>query len=231
MNRPLIVLATAAVAVGAFGAAAFFIPRDAGTPSRVVAAVDAGARDAVTPEAEDERLVRPHAPVLGDPDAPVTVVEFFDPACEACRAFHPTVKRILNDNPDDVRVVMRYTPFHGEASETAIAVLEAARAQGVFEPVLEALLERQREWASHDAPAADRTLTIAAEVGLDVEAARTQMMSPMAVGLINADRADVEAVGIRGTPTFFVNGRPLEEFGQDELIEAVDRAVAATRAS
>lgn len=69
----------------------------------------------------------------------MTIVEFFDPACEACRAFHPIVKQILTQYPDDVRVVMRYTPFHGEGSELAIKVLEAARLQDVFVPVLEAL--------------------------------------------------------------------------------------------
>ena len=57
----------------------------------------------------------------------VTIVEFFDPACEACRAFYPVVEDILTDYPDDVRVVLRYAAFHGEASEQAIKVLEAAR--------------------------------------------------------------------------------------------------------
>ena len=56
-----------------------------------------------------------------------TIVEFFDPACEACRAFHPIVKDIMAEHGDAVRVVIRYTPFHGAASEEAIRVLEAAR--------------------------------------------------------------------------------------------------------
>lgn len=238
MNRTLVVAATVVVAVSAFGVAAFLIPGDTGTTDLTTASIgtattaasDSEGDVAGTPSPPSELLVREHSPILGDPDAPVTIVEFFDPACEACRAFHPTVKALVADNPGMVRVVVRYTPFHGEASETAIAVLEAARAQDVFEPVLEALLDRQREWASHDAPAADLTLTIAQDAGLDVEAARTWMMSPMTVGVINADRADVEAVGVRGTPTFFIDGRPLEEFGQRELVEAVERAVAEAKA-
>ncbi|MDT9156070.1 DsbA family protein, partial [Escherichia coli] len=78
-----------------------------------------------------------------------TVVEFFDPACEACRAFYPLTKRILEAYPEKVRLVVRYTPFHGDVSETAIRVLEVARRQDVFQPVLEALLARQSQWAAH----------------------------------------------------------------------------------
>ena len=45
-------------------------------------------------------LIRPHSPVLGPADAPVTLVEFFDPSCEACRAFHPVVQEIHQPVPD-----------------------------------------------------------------------------------------------------------------------------------
>ena len=75
----------------------------------------------------ENSLVRAHSPVLGSEEAPVTVVEFFDPACEACRAFYPLTKRILEAYPEKVRLVVRYTPFHGDVSETAIRVLEVAR--------------------------------------------------------------------------------------------------------
>ena len=54
-----------------------------------------------------------NSPVFGSANAPVTVVEFFDPSCEACRAFYPYVKQILAENPNDVRLVLRYVLFHG----------------------------------------------------------------------------------------------------------------------
>ena len=226
MKKTPLVLLTLVVALGLFGAAAWLVPTGrTPAPDSVATAVT---RVEVN---EPERLIRSHSPSLGREDAPVTIVEFFDPACEACRAFHPTVKRILAENPDTVRVVLRYTPFHGEGSEVAIATLEAARDQGVFEPVLEALLERQREWASHGAPATERIMGIAVEAGLDPDRARLLMQSPETIGLINADRRDVEALGIRGTPTFFVNGEPLAEFGERELVETVERAVSEVRGS
>ena len=226
MNKITLVLVTFAVAIGAFGAAAWFIPID-----RPTTGTSAATKITQVEVSEPDRLVRSYSPVLGRRDAPVTVVEFLDPACEACRAFHPTVKRILAENPDTVRVVVRYTPFHGEVSEVAIATLEAAREQGVFEPVLEALFERQREWASHGAPASDLITGIAAEAGLDHERAHPVMRSPETVGIMNSDRADVEALGIRGTPTFFVNGKPLAEFGERQLMEAVEREVSLVQGS
>ena len=89
--------------------------------------------------------------------------------------------------------------------------------QGVFEPVLEALLREQQRWASHAAPDPGQLLQIAAAAGLDAEAARDEMLFPGTTGIINQDREDVEAVGVRATPTFFVNGKRLDPFGEAEL--------------
>ena len=215
MNRRTLIIVTAVVAVGLFAIGGLLY-----SPTSKEVAV-------TKPVSNEAPLVRPHSPVFGAKDAPVTIVEFFDPACEACRAFHPVVKKILCEFQGKVRVVLRYTPFHGEASEQAIRVLEAARMQGVFEPVLEALLEFQPRWASHGAPAPGLILAIAEQAGLDADNAQTQMMAPQTVGVLNQDRADVEAVGVRQTPTFFVNGKPLDPFGADELRALVAAEVSA----
>ena len=216
MNTRTLIVSILVAALAIFGLGAWYVSQPDGVEL-----------SSVTPIEAEDALVRSHSPILGPTDAPVTVVEFFDPACEACRAFHPTVKGILADHPEDVRVVVRYTPFHGEASEVAIKALEAARMQGVFEPVLEALLEAQPRWASHGTPNVDLVMEVAAAAGLDPEAARDQMRAPDVIGTLNQDRADVEAVGIRGTPTFFVNGKPLPEFGPDQLIALVEAEVDA----
>lgn len=220
MNRKPLVLGILGVALAVFAVAAWYGTR----PVAVVGPPP-------VPPAFAEALVRSHAPVLGRADAPVTIVEFFDPACEACRAFHPIVKSLLAEHGDAVRVVIRYTPFHGELSDRAIRVLEAARMQGAFEPVLEALLVQQPRWAAHATPRPDLILPIAVSAGLDAAAAATQMLSPMVVGVLNRDRADVQTVGVRQTPTFFVNGRPLQPFGERELRALVAAEVAAARRS
>ena len=218
MNRRGLILSVLALGVAGFGGATWFANR----PGPVAEV------EPVAPELADA-MIRPYSPILGPSDAPVTIVEFFDPACEACRAFHPIVKDIMAEHGDAVRVVIRYTPFHGAASEEAIRVLEAARMQDVYMPVLEAVLREQPRWASHGAPAPGLILQIAATVGLDAEAARTQVLAPDVVAILNQDRADVETVGVRQTPTFFVNGKPLDPFGEAELRRLVAAEVAAAQ--
>ena len=215
MNRKILVISILIAALIAFGGAAWYV-------SQPVPTTDVAAADSEVTEA----LVRGHSPILGPEEAPVTIVEFFDPACEACRAFYPVVEDILTDYPDDVRVVLRYAAFHGEASEQAIKVLEAARMQDVFVPVLEAVLEAQPEWATHGSAPQASILEIAGGAGLDVEAASSQIMSTSTDGLMNQDRTDIETIGVSQTPTFFVNGRPLTEFGAEQLRALVDEEVA-----
>lgn len=216
MTRKTLIVAVLALAISAFAAAAWYVTRP-----KPVADVPS------VPPQVAEALIRPYSPILGPKDAPVTIYEFFDPACEACRAFHPIVKDIMAQHGDKVRVAIRYTPFHGEASEIAIRVLEAARMQDRFEPVLEALLQMQPRWASHGNMRPDFILEIAALAGLDKETALTQMQAPDVVAILNQDRADVATVGVRKTPTFFVNGKPVEPFGEAELRALVAAEVAA----
>lgn len=218
MNRRGLILSVLALGAAGFGGATWFANR----PGPVAEA------EPVAPELA-EAMIRPYSPILGPADAPVTIVEFFDPACEACRAFHPIVKAIMAEHGEAVRVVIRYTPFHGAASEEAIRVLEAARMQDVYVPVLEAVLREQPRWASHGAPAPGLILQVAATAGLDAEAARSQMLAPGVVAILNQDRADVETVGIRQTPTFFVNGKPLDPFGEAELRRLVAAEVASAQ--
>ena len=218
MNRRGLILSVLALGVAGFGGATWYATR----PGPVAEA------EPVAPELA-EALIRSYSPVLGPEDAPVTIVEFFDPACEACRAFYPVVEAIMAEHGDAVRVVIRYTPFHGAASEEAIRVLEAARMQGVFEPVLEVVLREQPRWASHGAPEPGLILEIAATAGLDAEAARPQMLAPGVMAILNQDRADVETMGVGQTPTFFVNGKPLDPFGEAELRSLVAAEVAAAR--
>lgn len=205
MNKKPLLIATLALAVAAFAVGAWYATRPApvGDGPPVIAQAD--------------RLIRAYSPVLGPEDAAVTIVEFFDPACEGCRAFHPIVKDILAQYPEEVRVVVRYTPFHGESSEDAILALEAARIQGVYLPVMDALMTYQNAWARRGPAVPGKIMSIAGAAGLDTAAAESQMKMPDIMAILNQDRADVASVGINQTPTFFVNGKPLEPFGEATL--------------
>ena len=120
--------------------------------------------------------------------------------------------------------MLRYTVFH-EGSDEAVRILEAARMQDKFEPVLDALLEQQPGWALHDRPEMEVAWEIAATAGLDLEKAEADKLFPGITGVLNQDMADVEALGIRKTPTFFLNGRRLENFSAESLIADVRLAV------
>lgn len=258
MNRRTIVLAIAAGALALFALAAYFFrgagedaavdfappqapqiaaPIDAApdAPADSATDTDAASADGGAPAASASVpaptwnvYVRRHSPVIGPANAPVTIVEFFDPSCEACRAFHPIVKQIMAQYPNEVRLVLRYTPLH-EGSDEAVRILETARRQDVFEPVLEALFVEQPQWAVHGNPQLERAWTVAAGAGLDVTQARSGMMAPAITAVLRQDIADATALGVRGTPTFFVNERPLPSFGPQQLYDLVRAEVEAAR--
>lgn len=167
---------------------------------------------------------RSYSPSIGPDNAAVTVVEFFDPACEACRAFYPYVKEMLKRHSEDVRLVLRYAAFH-EGSDTVIQMLEAARLQNLFEPVLEALLIDQNQWASHHSPNIDRAWELAKTAGLDIQQAKETIKSGKFDQLLKQENADIRSLKVSKTPTFFVNKMPLESFGPDQLYTLVQKEI------
>jgi protein-disulfide isomerase len=169
--------------------------------------------------------------VVGPAEAPVTIVEFFDPACEGCRAYYPYVKQILAMHPREARLVMRYVTFHGEISVEGVRILEAARQQQMFERVLEALFAGFDGWASHSAPSSARAWEIAGAAGLDVERARAWVAEGAVEKMLEIEMADARAARIGSTPTFFVNGKPLPEPGPDALLRMVRVAAGAGAAA
>jgi len=216
MSRRTLVILTAIVAVAVFAAAGVWFSRK-------------DASEAGAALANDTLLVRPHSPVFGPKAAPVTIVEFFDPACETCRAFYPVVKEIMARFPGQVRLVIRYTPLH-QGSDEVVRLLETARLQLKFEPVLEAILRAQPQWASHSAPRLEKAWEAAAAAGLDVGQARNALMSPDITAVLEQDRRDSMAVGARRTPTFVVNGKHLPSFGAQQIYDLVESEVRAARA-
>ncbi len=181
----------------------------------------------------DDRLVRPDSPSLGPADAPVTLVECLDPECESCGAFGPVVKKILKDYGGKVRLVVRYMPFHPN-SRLAAAYTEAAGEQGKYWEMQEVLFRRQPEWGEihgHGAQAAAAARRepvpvlferYAAELGLDVERVRAAVAENRYASKVERDMKDGQSLGVSKTPTFFVNGRMLMRFSQQDLRSLID---------
>ena len=182
------------------------------------------------PDAKRVALIRMHSPTLGKTDAPVVIVEFFDPACGTCAAFYPRVKEIMAANADRIRLVLRYAPFH-KGSDKVVAVLEAARKQGKFWPALEALLLTQDDWSPNHLPQVDRVWKHLEGLGLDLDKVRADMTAPEIARVIAQDLDDAQALNVTQTPEYFVNGKPLPSFGLEQLQKLIADALSETRRS
>ena len=171
-----------------------------------------------------EILERSHSPRKGPATAKVTIVEYFDPACETCAAFHPFVMQLMEENPGKIQVIMRYAPFH-KGSDYVIALLEATRAQGKYWETLEAAYASQQVWASHHDPQPQKLWMQLSTVGLDFSKAEQDMQSEQTIRNINQDIIDLKALKVSKTPSFFVNGKPLVEFGSDQLRTLIEEEI------
>ena len=169
-------------------------------------------------------LIRDYSPSIGNKDAKVTIVEFFDPACETCKKFHPFVKRLMKKNPGKIRLVLRYTPLH-KGSDDVAAFLEASRLQNKFWETLEAIYDAQPVWASHHNPQPEKLWTLLDYVGLDLDKIRKDMKGPTIVKRVQQDIADGRKLKVTKTPGFFVNGKPLLQFGYKQLQQLVESEI------
>lgn len=172
-----------------------------------------------------QALVRFGSPTIGNPDAPVHIVEFLDPACETCSAFYPFVKKMMEAHPEKIRLSIRYAPFH-QGSDQVIKLLEAARKQGKYWQTLEALLSSQSGWTQHHIARIDLVWPHLAGIGLDFDRLKNSMGAPEIARLIEQDIGDARTLGVTKTPEFFVNGRPLPSFGYEQLQKLVEDALA-----
>jgi protein-disulfide isomerase len=161
-------------------------------------------------------LQRPHAATTGSPGAAVHIVEFLDPACSTCREFYPYVKGLMKDNPGNIRLSVRMVAFHPNA-DVPVKALEAAKLQGKFWEVLEALLATQPKWVVQHRVDPDGVWAQLRMLDLDLEKLRADMQSPGVLQNIATDAQDAKTVKVKATPEYFVNGRGLPEFGYNEL--------------
>ena len=152
----------------------------------------------------------------------------YRPACETCRAFYPIVKNLMAQYPNDVRLVIRYAPFH-QGSDQVVKLLESAKSQGKYQTVLEAVLAAQPTWADHGQPNIETAFKVAEQAGLDLVKARQDIEKPGMQSLLQQDIEDLTALQVTKTPTFFVNGRSLPSFGPEQLAALVAEEVAKAK--
>jgi protein-disulfide isomerase len=196
-----------------------------------------GEDDRVAQETQDDARVAAlesdHAPSLGPADAPVHIVEFLDPACGTCALFYPMVKQWLKEEPDLLRLSIRHVPFHDGAdyavrhvpfhdgADYAVQVLEAARAQDLYWETLERLLATQNQWTQNHRVLKDRILPVLEGVGLNLDRLETDLNNFDVRTRMEQDMKDAVTLKVSATPEYFVNGRPLPSFGQQQLLDLV----------
>lgn len=166
-------------------------------------------------------LTRPHSPTFGSETAKVTIVELPDPACETCGAMAPLVQSLVTASFGQVRLVVRYAPLH-QGSDQIVRILEAARLQGKCWQALEAVLASQSMWASHDNPRPELVWNAIGAAGGDIAQAQADPQNPKITEALRQDREDLVALKVTKTPEFFVNGKPLPQFGPEQLKALVE---------
>jgi protein-disulfide isomerase len=153
------------------------------------------------------------APMKGNSAARITVVEFIDYECPACKRVQPVLRQALDEFKNEVRVYLKHYPLgmHTNARLAAEAAV-AANLQGKFWPYNDKL------WASSDSLTPARLESIAKEIGLDVEKWRKDLESEAVKNRVKKDQADGTALSISGTPAIYLNGR---EFTDNRDIDSL----------
>lgn len=173
-----------------------------------------------------EHLQRDYSPTMGPPDAKVTIVEFFDPACGTCSAFYPFVKKLIKDNPGKVNLVLRYLPLH-QNSDVIVSYFEAARLQNLFWQTLERAYQTRDAWIEHHVSRPEKFWQQLGGLGLDMNKLNKDVRSAEIARRVKQDMLDAQQLNVRKTPGFFVNGKPLVHFGYQQLKQLVDSEIAA----
>lgn len=138
----------------------------------------------------------PNAPVLGNPDGDVTVVEFFDYNCPYCKQAAPILKALIEQD-NGVRLVYREWPILSEGSVFATRAALASRQQGKYE---------EFHWALMALPRANENsvLSAAESIGLDIEKLLSDMEAPEIDEHIALSMRLTQELGFQGTPSFVI---------------------------
>jgi len=174
-----------------------------------------------TPEATSEPLIPlDDDPMLGSPDAPVTMIEYSEYLCPYCQRFVLETLPLIEEEYIDtgkVKLIFRDFPVHGQGAVAIAMVAECAADQGNFWDMHVLLFERAEEWSQSEDPLTTFQ-QYAEEIGID----QHELVNCLELGTpferILEDYNIGSQEGVSGTPTFFINGtkivgaQPLDEF-------------------
>ncbi|MEK7571464.1 MAG: DsbA family protein [Patescibacteria group bacterium] len=182
------------------------------TQSAPTPAAPGAAEPTIAPPPQIVDVASGKLPILGDPNAKVTVVEFSDFQCPFCkRAFDDAIAQIKKEYVDTNKIAFAFrhsplTSIHPNAREASLAS-ECANEQGDFWTYHDQLFNTQDDWSPKAGNAAtDAFIEIAGGLGMDADQFRSCLESEKHAPRVDADMQDASTVQVDGTPTFFING-------------------------
>ncbi len=161
--------------------------------------------------------------IKGAENAAITLVEYSDFECPACASYAPVLKQLLQENPDDLRIVYRHFPLtqiHDNALLASYAA-EAAGNQGKFWEMHDVLFNTQKQWSSRS-DARDFFVRLAGSIGIDEQKFSTDIDSKEVKERVKTDIDSGQSSGVQGTPSLFLNGRGITPSSYADIQTAVD---------
>lgn len=175
---------------------------------------------------DTNNFIRDNNYFVGPKDAKVTLVEFGDYQCPACKAAEGTVQKLKSDYLGKVKFVFKHFPLpsHKNGIDAALAA-EAAGSQGKFWELHNILYGKQESWSNLVDPTAEFE-KYAKELGLDLTKFSKDLKEKTYIERVNTDKSDGIDLNVEATPTFFLNGEKLVGgLTYTQFKEKIDKAI------
>ena len=178
---------------------------------------------------------------LGSPDAPVVITEFAEFQCTICQAFYAGTEQEIRKKLVDtgkVRYVFKHFVMYGEESMQAALASEAAAEQGKFWEYHDLLMELRASPKTDGDLSTEKLQGLAEQLGLDMDKFNASLLSGKHKDLIDKEFRQGRAMGVEGTPTYFIHGGAGEgstrsgkgNLSFDTFKELVDALIAESKA-
>ncbi len=159
----------------------------------------------------------------------VSLVEYSDFQCPACKAYHPIVEQVISEYKDTLSFTYRHFPLpNHKNAELAARSAESAGAQGKFWEMTALIFDGQSDWALENSASAKKIFTgYATELKLDITKWETDLASQAVKDKVANDKKTGEQSGVNSTPSFYLNGKKMQNpKSLDEFKKLIDSAIS-----
>ncbi len=167
--------------------------------------------------------------VRGEKTAKVTLTEFSDLQCPACKAYEPIVEQAMKDLNGKLKLVYKHFPLPAHKNGLAAAkAAEAAGVQGKFWEMHDLLFQKQEEWGVLDAGSvSDKFVAYAAGLKLDQDKFKSDLNDSSLEAKIKAEQSEGIDLGVNSTPTFYINNQLVQSAPQSypEFKKLIDQYI------